>query len=321
MIRHSPCLNQLRVVVASILLIACDGGRIAGAGPPAEVDARPFVTGAAAASLGADGLFRLPEPSSPTSRPIVSPGLAPRLALSYVLSFGHALKRYWDQEHGRPIHIGGLKPDARVFYASTPYAPFPEGYHPGFAHAFGPFYLTAMNSGSTPVLRVAVAAYATEVQIDADGKISRPVDAGSEFVSQGIPLDTMKPDLASFVSPEAAVVTVAQLTGAKVSELPELMRRGMPFGPFSAVWKLTLDRAVRVRARKDGRIVETRYLYLGSERGRRLMIPAAEQPTEYTALAFRIGPTGEDLPPERVRLSIEPGHATVFEEAVVVLSR
>lgn len=316
MIQNTPRVTRLSLVLAPVVLLGCEGERITGS-PPGMVDAHPFVTGAAAEALGADGLFRLREPHAPSSRPIISPEWARLLAASYVLSFGHDLKRYWEQEHGRSINIAQLQPDMRVFYASTPYAPFPEGYHPAFARGFGPFYLTAFGSGAAPVLRVAVAAYATEVQIDGDGKIQRPVDQGTEFVSQGIPVDTTRADLASFVTPEAAVVTVARLTGVKVSEAPELMRVGMPLGPFSAVWKVTLERPVRVRTRKDSRTAEVQHLYLGSERGRRLMIPAAEQPTEYAALAFRISPTGEDLPPEQVRLPIEPGLPTVFQEVVV----
>jgi hypothetical protein len=317
MIRNTRRATALSLVLASVLLLACEGERITGS-PPTVVDARPFVTGTAAEALRADGLFRLPEPLAPASTPIVSPDRARALAASYLLSVGHSLKSYWEQERGQRIDLASLDVDSRVFFASTPYRPFPEGFHPAFAHAFGPYYLTMLKSGSTPVLRIAVAAYSTEVTINAEGKFERPVQRGNEFVSQGISADTARPNLAAFVTPEAAVVLAGHLTGVRVSETPQLMRVGLPLGPFSSVWKLTMERPVRVRTKNGARTAEVRHLFVGSEQGRRLMIPAADQPTEYRMLAFRVTPTGEDLPPEMVPVSILPDHATVFEEVVVM---
>lgn len=310
--------RTIRISLATAPLVAVGACDIRGiTGPDAPPDVRPFVTGAAAAAVTSGGFFSLPAPVAPGERPIIGPQRAGLLGASYVLTFAPWLRGHWNEQRGRQIDVERLRHDERVFYASTPYASFPEGYHPTFTTMFGPYYVMRMISGSTPVLLVSVAAYATEVEIDESGKIYRPGPGGSEFVSQGFPLDTMKPHLAAFATPEEAVVTVARLTGAKVSEVPELMRVGMPLGPFSSVWKITLDRNVRVRTTDGSRTVEAQHLYLGSERGRRLMTPAAEQPTEYEMYAFRIGPDGEDLPPEFIRLPILPGRPTVFEEVVV----
>lgn len=304
---------SLLCIASSLLLAGCDGPNITG--PEVPVDVRPFVTGAAAEALTVDGLFALAPPAPPSTRPIISPERARLLASAYVASFGQSLKPYWEKDRGGAIDLTDLQADPRVFYASTPYEPFPDGYHSAFGRGLGPYYLVRMMSGRSAVLLVAVAAYATEVEIDAEGKIHRPVQRGNEFVSHGVPANPSRPNRASLPSPEEAVAGVGRLTGARVSEVPELVGVGLPLGPFSSLWKLTLDRSVRVRA-KSGRIVETRHLYVGSEPGRRLMTPSSDQPTEYAMPAIRVNPTGEELGTETVYVRIQPGQPTIFEEVV-----
>ncbi|CAN5777177.1 hypothetical protein BH23GEM5_BH23GEM5_10810 [soil metagenome] len=90
---------------------------------------------------------------------------------------------------------------------------FRPGTIPPSCVGMDPGTLVRMMSGSTPVLHVAVAAYASEVEIDSEGYIRRPVETGMEFLSQGIPVDTTRPHLAGSLYPEAAVVRVGRLTG------------------------------------------------------------------------------------------------------------
>lgn len=298
-----------------LLLTACAGPGIVD--PDGPLDVRPYVTGDAARALSPEGLFILPEPAAPSPRSIVLPEQAVSLAASYVLSFGPALQRFWERERGRSIRVSDLRPDRRAFYAATPYGVFPEGYHPAFSTAFGPYYLVQMRSGSTAELLVAVAGYATEAAIDSSGLLDLPVQGGNEFVSQGVPVDTTRPDLAFSVTPEEAVVRAGRLTGARVSSVPRLLRVGLPLGPFSSVWKLTLDQAVRVTVVQTGRTEEVRELYVGFKVGRQLMIPALEQPTEFVGPAIRISPEGEHLGVDMVPVPILPGLPTVFEAVAV----
>ncbi|CAA9319781.1 MAG: hypothetical protein AVDCRST_MAG68-1887 [uncultured Gemmatimonadetes bacterium] len=297
---------------STLLLAGCNGTDVVGAGD--RHDVRLYVTGAAAAALDLDGRFTLAAPIAPTERGIIPPERALALASSYVLSFGPVFRPSWEKERGRSIDLSSLKPDGRAFYASTPYGAFPDGFHPGFSTAFGPYYIVRMMSAGRPAVLVAVAAYATAVRIDAEGKIDRPVQSGSEFVSQGVPLDSMRPSLSSFASPEEAVVRAGRLTGARISTVPELVRVGFPLGPFSSLWRVTLDRPVTVTAAQSGRTMEVQELFLGSEPGRRLMVPTGSQPTALAIDALRIGPDGEEMGIEKVRVSIRPGHAVVFEE-------
>lgn len=316
--RVPTCWPVLLVLLVS-LGTGCERG-ITTPEPDGPTDVRPYIVGAAAASLTPEGQFILRAPAAPAERPIITPERARALAAAYVLSFGPSLKRYWDEDRGRPIDITRLQADSRVFYASTPYELFPAGYHPGFTHGYGPYYLVQMKAGSTPVLHVAVAAYASQVEIDNEGNVRRPVERGNEFLSQGIPVDTARPNLPGSLSPEAAVARVGRLTDARVSEVPELMWPGLQVRPFSSLWKLTLDRTVRVRAIASGRTTEVRHLYVGAKPGRRLMIPADEQPTVVTSWPMRTGPNGEEII-EPVQLPLVPGRPTVFEEVVVERAR
>lgn len=169
---------------------------------------------------------------------------------------------------------------------------FPEGYHPAFARTFGPYYLVPLHSGTEPVLLVSVAAYNEAVTIDARGLVRRPVEHGMEFISMGLPADT---SAFRIISPEDAVELVGRATGARVNRIPELVRAGMPQAPAASLWKLTLDRDVPVQAR--GAVRRVREVYVGSERGRRLMVaaPGTAKTHRMTALAAGAGERMESI--------------------------
>lgn len=296
------------------LLLGCAEGPVS-SGDAEEV--RQYVAGSAEQRLGSDGLFTYPEATAPSSAEIISEQRARELTASFVLSFGPATKPFWDRERGRAIDLARLRADTRVFFVHTPYELFPEGYHPAFRRAFGPFYLFTLGSGREPEVLMAVSAYATDVRIDLDGKLDRPRQSGMEFVTHGVPVGTSPDGEGSLLAPEAAVVRVGRATGARVIEVPELVMMNIPYGPLNAAWKLSLDREVRVRttAGSEARTVST--LYLAPVMGR-LLIPAAVQPPYQDFPAVRIGPAGEDLGQETVRLPIIPGRPTDFEEVTVV---
>jgi hypothetical protein len=295
-----------------VLLAACSGDGITE--PTEPVDIRPYVTGAAAANLGADGLFTYPAPVAPSTEPIISAERARELALSFALSFGPALERYWQQEHGRSFDFTKLKPEARVFYQSTQYGLFPDGFHGAFRRMFGPFYLVRLSSDGRTRMSVAVSAYNSNVAIYPDGRLDLPMESGGDFFANGFPVDSARRDVMAPLWPEAAVAHVAGLTGVRVSEVPEFVRMVWNWGPLGGGWKLTLERPVLVRILSGSRTVEVRELYLGREGGRLLFIPAAEQPTELQTGGWLSG-SDEVV---KVALAILPGQPTVFEEVSVV---
>lgn len=304
-----PRVKRLALILPLLLAASCERSVT---GLPEVPDVRPFVTGAAADALASDGTFALSDPLAPGERPIVEPERARLLASAYVRSFGPTLLRFWKEDRGRAIDLERLQPLPRVYYAVTPYGPFPDGFHAGFTHAYGPYYLVPMTAGTAPELLVAVAGYATQVQIAADGKVVRPVQRGNEFLARGVPVDPS----AAFPTPEQAVARVARATGALVEAVPELVSVGLPQGPFASLWKITLDRPVPVRTVDRRRRLETRTLYVGSL-GEDLRISAAEQPTVYATSAIRADDTSDERVPQPVDVPILPGHVTVFEDVVV----
>lgn len=301
------------LIMGGLLLGACDKPGITDPTPPPDV--RPYVTGAAAANLGADGLFIYPAPVAPSTEPIISAERARELAVSYVLSFGPALEERWRQQHGRSFDFRKLEAHSRVLFQGTPYELFPERYHGAHRRTFGPYYLVRLGSDGRHRLSVAVSAYNTNVGIAPDGRLQRPIESGADFIARGLPADTTRREEMTPLWPEAAVAHVAGLTGVRVSEVPQFLLMVWNWGPLGGGWKLTLEHAVRVRTVSGGRTTEVRELYLGRLGGRRLFIPAAEQPAymETTALV-----SGDSDKLELVRLGILPGQPTVFEEVVVV---
>lgn len=304
--------HQRRVAATAALLLflsACDDPDRHIAGPVAPPNLQAYVTGGAAASLNSQGRFDLAAPVSPGGRPIISAERAGELALAAVRSWGPSLRPTWDRERGEPISLSNLQVGPRTLFARTPYGAFPEGYHPALARAYGPYYLVTLYSGAEPVLLISVAAYNEDANINARGLVERPMFSGMEFITRALPRDT-----AGFrmVSPEEAVEMAGRVTGARVTTTPELVRLGMPNAPASAVWKLTLDREVPVRARSGGQRV--RELYVAPERNRRLMIavPSAARVEHTTGVAML--PSGERIDP--VTVPIVEGELVSFEAVV-----
>jgi hypothetical protein len=237
--------------------------------------------------------------------------------MAVVRTWGQGTRKWWEEDRGGPVDPAKLEPDSRAFYALSPYVPFPEGYHAAFPRFYGPYYLVRMRSGGEYPLMVAISAYSTEMLITAEGLISRPAQQrGGEFADKALAADTMA-EYFAFLSPEEAVARVGQRTGVRISEVPQLVLSEMNRGPIGgALWKLTLERPVRVRAEHSGRIVEVTELYVGQKRARELLIPTAQQPTEVTVSALR---GDDDGVPEMVQLGIRPGASLHFEVVAPVL--
>lgn len=296
-----------------LALAACDqsGPQIASPDRSSE-GIRRHLTSEAASQVRSDGSFSLAAPSAPGDRPIMSAERAAELALAYVRSYGPSFKEVWEEDRGAPIDLASLRVGGRVLYARTPYGAFPSGYHPAFAHVYGPYYLVPMSVGSEPVLLISVAAYATQTRLDRGGFISRPVQSGNEFVSRGLPIDTTRFRL---ISAEEAVEFVGRSTGARIAQVPEFVRVAMPNAPAAAVWKLTLDREVGVRAGTGRGRARVREVYVGPEKGGRFMIQGAGSPHSQKVPALR--PDGEDGRVEMVEVPVLPKAVLSFDSATV----
>jgi hypothetical protein len=307
--------RRLALLVALALASACGDSGITASGP--NEDVRSYVTGTAAASLDAQGLFVFPTPVSPSALQIMTPERARELAEAHVRTDGSYFKQDWEEERGADIDLASLRADPRVLYVPTPFGPMPEGYHRSYTRQLGPHYLVRMMSGRDLVLYIAVAAYATEVGINAAGQTERPpIGRGGEFFTHPIRRDTT---LYRMFTPEQAVILAGRMTGARVSEVPVLVRQHDPYSPTISLWRLTLERPVRVRAPKTGRNLEVSDLYVDALQASRLQIPTPAQPTSDTISAMRARADGSFIESERDRLLIPilGGAPTHFEPVTV----
>lgn len=270
------------------------------------------MTGGAARNLDGEGRFTLSAEATPTGVPTITAERAGELALANVRTFAPSFQKGWEQDRGAPIDVSSLRIDPRIFYAETPYGVFPDGYHPAYRRSFGPYYLVRLVSGSTPVLLVAVSAYSTDVRIEKNGRLSLPAVGGDEFFELAIsaePTAGFRP-----IQPEEAVERVGRLTGGRTEEVPELLLRGVRDHPATAVWKVSLDRAVPLKEAKGERRVSARTLYVGP--GGKLFVPAASNPRSDRGV-FRADPSGRSSAKRVAEVPVRGDRNAAFDEVVV----
>jgi hypothetical protein len=296
---------------------ACDRQDARATSPTAATpNLQRFLTGSAAQNLDAHGEFMFSAASPEPGVPAITSERAGELALSFARTWGKFYERQWAEDRGGPIQLKSLEVAPRIFYAESPYGRFPDGYHPAFRRAFGPWYVVTLTSGGDPVLRVAVSAYNTDLGIDARGKLVEPLVGGNDF--EAIAISQGSAGWFHPVSPERAVAHVGLRSGARTVATPELTLRYMsqhPVNAADAVWKLSLDRAIQVRSVDKGRRAEVRTLYVGSED--RLYVPTPDQPSTHRTTALRYDAQGNPMGSAPVEVPIKRGMATDFEEVVL----
>jgi hypothetical protein len=272
---------------------------------------RRYVAGDAAHALSPHGRFALDPPRAPDEIPIISADRARELARAYVRTWGQLLERRWSEEGGITIEANRLQAQDRVYFADTPYGRFPDGFHPAFRKAYGPWYLVTMSQGGVPVLAVGVAAYDTDLRIDGHGRIVPQAQSGNEFESWaiGAARGALRP-----TAPEDAVARVGRATGVRTAATPRLLLRDSRQHPASAIWLLPLERGIRVR-RAGGPPQEARTLFAGPNG--RLFVAAAAQPPAEVTTAIRYTPAGERVGAETVRVPVRPGAAVEYMEVAI----
>lgn len=312
----SPARSSRTALLAVLLLV---GGACDRAAPPTSSGVRPpdvsqYVTGEAAAALSANGLFRDAGPSPERARDMISRDAAREQALAYVRTFGQFFHRSWEKQAGRSIHLPSLHADARVDFVDTPYGRFPEGpFHPAFRKIFGPAYLVTLTDGRSPVLLVGVSAFNTDVTIDERGRVIQPAVGGNDFTSFAIASDT---NAYLHLTPERAVERVGRTTGARVTRAPERVMMSAFDHVAISVWRLPLDREVRVRARAGGEEKTARELYLNGLG--QYLVPAERQPQGHTE-HFPVGPPWDpgNRRVQQATVPLRPGHGTEWVQVVV----
>jgi hypothetical protein len=272
---------------------------------------RAYVTPEVAAQLTPEGRFRIEDPPLPTEAPTIDARRAGEQALAYVRTWAPHFGQDWERGHGGPIDYARLTVDPRIFLAASPYGPIPEGsFHSAYRRAWGPFYIVRLTSGGKPAVVVAVSVFNTDVTVERGRVIESPF-GGNEFFASGLPPDLSR---AAVLAPEQAVYGVGQKMGVRVIRTPVLMGRGhdRQWTPVAPLWRLSLDREVAVRGRKQGAARRSREIYIGHHG--RLFLPTREQPATQRSW-FMVGPPwpGPTVP---VEIPVRPGSVVHYEEVV-----
>jgi hypothetical protein len=235
------------------------------------------------------------------------------LAPAYINTFASLpeFREPLELQRGAPINLVALRAAMRVEFAETPYEVLPDSAPRWLRRSLGSAFVVRLTEAGVPAVAVSVARHATELFV-VDGRVRFPPDAGGEFQAFGMRAD---PGYSSPIGPERATEVAARLTGAKITELPILLRPLSRFAMTFARWKLVLDREITVVERATGIERRTQVLYVGLQpiagvpggNPAALFIASAEQPGEDTLQA---GAT--------YTIGIRPGIPVYFEEISAV---
>jgi len=247
-------LPAVAAVGAALLGWVCGAcSEIAGPEPFPSLDG--FLTGAALAAVDHNGRLRIPTPIPPSGA--VSSERAAELSVALVETFAPFYEGYAEEGAGRRLDFGNLRLDERVLYMETPFQPTPEAVEISTRALLGPAYLLTFRDAQGPALAVSVSVYTADHWIE--GKILRtPFQTGNQYTMVGLPISGAG---GAFIQPELAVELVARASGARVTEVPQLVWRGLSYLKHVGSWRMTLDRDVSVRL-ADGKQVVRREIYV-----------------------------------------------------------
>lgn len=136
-------------------------------------------------------------------------------------------------ERGQSISLAGLGICGRAYHAKSPYAPQQDV---AVRKYFGSYWLVQICSADVPVISLAVSALNTDLEIRED-TIRWPSVHGSDWYPVALPLGTKEFPL----SPEAAVGIVADSSGRRADQIPELVLAGPPYMPQVARWRIHVE--------------------------------------------------------------------------------
>jgi hypothetical protein len=312
------------LVLMLTAVIACREQATAGPSDPSLLTAPldQLLVGEARAMLQENGQLKLPAPS-PGATPSISRERAEAIAALWPGQFGVFILPTLEQAHGAPIDLTRLKVCRRTLYVDTPYDPskisgVPDVVLGVVRRAYGPWWMVHLcGVKGVPQVIVSVSAYATEITIEGN-KVGLPAFGGDWMRVDAMPLAA--PDEFP-LGPERAIRLGAARTGSRVAGVPTLVVR-RHFSPSLALWRVPLERSIRLRTDKRLSGVEVGEVYVGyragGSDGPAYFIPAANQPLhETTRIA---GPSPSLKTPSdviEVEIPSSSGQPTVFEVVTV----
>ncbi len=297
------------VVAAAVL--GCGGDNVAGPEWP-RVEAS-MVVGEAAAALGPNGRFQLPDAPGASAGREISRAKALQIGRAFIHDFAPIASGWWEEYYGTKIVASSLVVcDGRAFYAASNYASLGAEASEWRKRSIGGFWLVSFCQGSRPAVSVSFSAEATEIGVHLDRAIQlSDMNAGQFF---DIGLSTKAEHVP--VLPESAVEFIFKAAGVRVKEVPELVLPPGGYAPPVARWRLVLERPVRLHGASTGRDVITPEVYVGFDHfGPIGILLPVTTPENLTYDIPDYDAAGREF---RVRAVVRPGSARVFEAATVV---
>lgn len=251
-------------VAATLLITACSDGGFSPSFAFARADTA-WLVGNAAAALGSDGRLALATPRQAPRE--IGAEAARAQAIAWARSMATAignLRPTLEQHHGAPISWRTLRDCDRLYYVRSSSENIPDSASPWIHNAYGPKWLVRLCEDA-PSIPVVLAIAANSDLAIVDGRLRLPpFNSGSWFHSWGIALGNLPLPL----EPESAIGFAFRMTGARVSDVPELIERNLGDGPASvaapcAFWEVQLERPVRGTGTVTGDAYETDRLRVG----------------------------------------------------------
>ena len=316
-------------IAFTLALVACEsaaGPELTQLGPRVErPGVQAYVTPAVATTLDARGRFQYLGDHGPDmitraeaverTETFLRVFVKPDDQAPFPIPGAVGIREVLESQHGMPIDWDGLGVDATgVFLADAYIAGLPEALEaPHARNHVGPTYLLPLIDRGVQVAHFAVAAFGTETYFTPEGYLVRPDSGGNDFSWAGLFYGR---DFNVPLTPESAVVRVAEEFGVRAAAVPRLLRASILWTPFAARWEVSLEHPVDVVRVADRQSVRTDRLYVGAfpslfesvpdpgPIGVRFFVPMDEQPTQE-----RIPQTGEF-----VYLPVQEGVPVRFHE-------
>ena len=267
---------------------------------PARPNIAAAVTGAATAALQPDGTFKLA--SLPPGS--VTPAQARALSTAYVHDAGIFLAPSWEYDRGgRAVDYAHLVPCGRTFSAKSPYDALPVSAGTALRQDYGDFLLTTLcTPAGEPEVSIGVPALDTALHVAADGSIIGGIDS-AYFASSGV-----RPGVPFPPSPEAVVQEVAQQTGRRVAQVPELVTPPRPYLPQLAKWRIELESPMDFQVLGDTTRLSLSEVYFGygsSANSKGLQLGQRCAPTQFKMPIFQ-------TPGDSVTVSLADGYDNCY---------
>lgn len=333
-VTHRPRRGRRRLALTFVITAAYAAALVGCDEPPARYPTAPtsprmsvnaaalaaVLTPDAARAVNGRGEFNLAAPSG-AGGSLLSEADARAIALAWLRTYGQFFRSSLEAVRGSAVNYASLEPCPRVFLAASPYVDPPAETPQAIRNYFGPQWLVPFcpRGGGAPVFRVDVSATATEMHVDANGRllVSQAPGSGSEVF-----IEAIAPGGAGPLTPEEAAVAVSRATGRRVAGVPELVMPERPYSMHYARWRVPVESPAQVREAKSQALLTTDEVYIGhARRGEpdQFVVPAAGPQPSTRVRRFLPRARGQAMHSRQVttvEVPARPGRATSYRQVV-----